>query len=169
MKTVSDELLKDKVTELPLEISPRRDLWQGIERAIVETNQDIKTESKVENKSIYLVSLAASFALAAVLSWKMLLPVQDVVQPDISMVEVLQKDFDQQKQFLLTSYGKSDQVNLAPAMKTQLAELKSARESIKKALLADPNNVDLINLLRWTQKQELELLEHLYSPQWQSI
>ena len=31
------------------------------------------------------------------------------------------------------------------------------------------NNSDLLNLLRWTQQQELDLLKQLYSPQWQSI
>ena len=39
----------------------------------------------------------------------------------------------------------------------------------EKALLNDVNNSDLLNLLRWTQKQELELIKQLYSPQWQSI
>jgi hypothetical protein len=54
-------------------------------------------------------------------------------------------------------------------MQTELVKLSSAQKTISKALADDPNNSDLLNLLRWTQQQELDLLKQLYSPQWQSI
>ena len=54
-------------------------------------------------------------------------------------------------------------------MQKQFKELSSARVAINKALKDDPNNSDLLNLLRWTQQQELDLLQQVYSPQWQTI
>ena len=41
--------------------------------------------------------------------------------------------------------------------------------AIYQALENDPNNSELLNLLRWTQDQELALIEQVYSPQWQTI
>ena len=51
----------------------------------------------------------------------------------------------------------------------QFKQLTSAQLTIRKALESEPNNIDLLNLLRWTQQQEIDLLNKLYSPQWQSI
>ncbi len=46
-------------------------------------------------------------------------------------------------------------------MQEQLLQLSQARLAIKKALENDENNVDLLNLLRFTQQQELNLLQQL--------
>ena len=47
-------------------------------------------------------------------------------------------------------------------MQQELTQLSEARASIRKALLTDKNNADLINLLDFTQQQELKLLQQLY-------
>ena len=81
----------------------------------------------------------------------------------------MQTDFQQQRQLLLVSFGQPDITKLSPEMQDELAKLASARQTIEKALLEDPENGDLLNLLRWTQQQELEFIEQLFRPQWQSI
>jgi len=87
----------------------------------------------------------------------------------------MQESFKQQKQAMLVSYGQPDMTNLPVKMQTQLVELAQARKTIKQALVNDENNVDLLNLLRFTQQQELNLLQQLYpymnnkNIQWQTI
>jgi 3-dehydroquinate dehydratase len=74
----------------------------------------------------------------------------------------MQHNFQQQKQTLLVSYGKPSMEQLSPAMKKELKQLGDARASIRKALASDENNADLLNLLDFTQQQELKLLQQLY-------
>jgi hypothetical protein len=47
-------------------------------------------------------------------------------------------------------------------MQTELSQLAKARVAIRNALDNDENNVDLLNLLDFTQQQELKLLQQLY-------
>ena len=76
---------------------------------------------------------------------------------------------------MLVSYGQPDMTNLPIKMQDQLTELAQARKTIEKALANDGNNVELLNLLRFTQQQELKLLQQLYplmnneNAYWQTI
>ena len=80
-----------------------------------------------------------------------------------------------QKQAMLVSYGQPDMTHLSVKMQNQLIALAQARKAIEKALANDENNADLLNLLRFTQQQELSLLQQLYpymnnkNGQWQTI
>ena len=87
----------------------------------------------------------------------------------MNLVSVMQQNFQQQKQSMLVNFGTPDISQLPVAMQTELTKLTSAQKTISEALADDPNNADLLNLLRWTQQQELDLLKQLYSPQWQTI
>lgn len=161
---VTEQELQSRIDKLPKDISPDRDLWQGIERAIQNNSQ--QASNGVSKKPFMTLAWAASIVAAVLLTWGTIVPQNDQT-PDL--VNILQDNFEQQKQTMLVSFGKPDVTKLPVEMQEQLAKLASARESIKKALVDDPNNGDLLNLLDWTQQQELELLEQLYSPQWQSI
>lgn len=166
MKTeITDNVLQEQVKQLPKEISPQRDLWQGIELAISQQ----PAQGKPLKRVYYPVAWAASIVFVITLSWFNLSPQSDVKAPQQSFAQVMQHDFEQQKQLMLTSLGQPDLTNLSPKMQTQLTELQEARDAIQKALAKDESNGDLLNLLRWTQKQELDLLKKLYSPQWQTI
>jgi hypothetical protein len=81
----------------------------------------------------------------------------------------MQENFQQTKQTMLVSFGQPKLSELPQEIQTELTKLSSALKTIEKALLEDPSNNDLLNLLRWTQKQELDFLTQLYSPKWQSI
>ena len=78
------------------------------------------------------------------------------------LVTFMQQNFNQQKQTLLASYGQPTVDKLPAAMQQELTQLSDARASIRKALLTDENNADLLNLLDFTQQQELKLLQQLY-------
>jgi len=174
---VSDETLNNSVANLAEEMTPERDLWLGIERAISQKSQhsvDIHTQSK-----FVPVAWAASFVAAIVLSWLTFTPqiqqkAQQVAQQKNSadlvanpvateqIVTFMQANFQQQKEAMLVSFGQPNLSQLSEAMQKELQQLAAARESIRQALLKDKNDIDLLNLLDFTQQQELKLISQLY-------
>ena len=165
-KQLSDEKLTKALAELPNEIAPERDLWPGIEKAIAITPQ---LSGDVSKKRLVPVAWAASVALAAVLTWGIMAPDLASDQSSIDLVSVMELDFKEQRSVMLASFGQNNISALPQDMQLQLNALEKARKSIIAALKEQPNNGDLLNLLRFTQQQELNLLEKLYSPQWQTI
>ncbi|WDD98352.1 hypothetical protein [Thalassomonas actiniarum] len=175
-KPLSDQALQSRIEQLPEEISPERDLWPGIERALVQlpqqkpqqTNEQVSSVGMKTNKVTMPLAWAASVIAAVLLTWMNLAPQQG--QPgQLNLVAAMQQDFELQKNTMLVSFGQPKISELPLDMQNQLNQLAAARSSINKALAEDPNNADLLSLLRWTQQQELDLIEQLYSPQWQSI
>lgn len=193
--TVTEQVLNEQLVGLNHEMTPNRDLWPGIERAIAQhtladnhtnrsasgqpsgqhssgaTNTVVLEQSRWSMRTV--LPMAASFFVAAILL-TVLLPNNPFgnhsfgsnMQP---VVQVLEQDFAAQKQAMLVSFGTPKLSELPPDMQEQLNQLASARATIVKALNDDPDNLELINLLRWTQAQELALLEQLYTPSWQTI
>lgn len=185
-KTISEQALASQVDKLLKEMQPQRDLWSGIERAIQDKSQKSTTINKKNN--IVSMAWAASFVVAVLVAWISFAPTtlelstpliannKDNLQPAAGqLVSSMQASFQQQKQVMLVSYGQPDMTKLPVKMQTQLIELAQARKTIEKALVNDENNVDLLNLLRFTQQQELNLLQQLYpymnnkNIQWQTI
>jgi len=163
----SEETLQQQLGQLPKEMAPERELWPGIEKAIQYKSQ-ISTSVNT-NKPVIPMAWAASLVAAVLLTWGVIKPQQEQLNAPISLVSAMQQDFEQQKNTMLVSFGQPKLSALPLEMQKQLAELLSARQAIEKALVDDPNSSDLLNILRWTQKQELELIKQLYSPQWQTI
>ena len=184
-KQITDQTLASHVDKLPQEMQPQRDLWQGIERAIQHKSQ--QREEIKENSKVVPMAWAASLIAAVLVAWVSFSPSSQVSAPLVAnnnealqqaagqLVSAMQANFKQQKQAMLVSYGKPDMTNLPAKMQTQLTELAQARKTIERALANDENNVDLLNLLRFTQQQELNLLQQLYpfmnneNSQWQTI
>jgi len=164
-KQNSEQLLAAQLSDLPKELTPKRDLWLGIEKGIHNKTQ-LEVSNKAKNQYVPL-SWAASVVFAVLLTWGVISP-QQADSPAELVVE-MQQNFEQQKQAMLVTYGQPKLADLPESLKKQLEDLASARKSIENALLEDPANNDLLNILRWTQAQELELLTKLFSPQWQSI
>ncbi|GAA6204641.1 hypothetical protein [Thalassotalea sp. SU-HH00458] len=167
-KPISEATLDEQVEQLPKEMSPKRDLWQGIEKAIAVSPRLPNETYPQKTKRVHL-AWAASVVAAVLLTWFSFSPQMTTSHENLDLASVMQKNFEQQKTLMLTSFGQPELTQLSPEMQQQLLELSSARAAISKALENDPNNSELLNLLRWTQKQELELLNQLYSPQWQTI
>ena len=185
-KKISDQALAAQVIQLSKELQPQRDLWPGIERAIQGKNQQ---EVSIHKKSAVIpMAWAASIIAAVLVAWISFAPTPSTLSIPLmaeneqgvefntdQLVRSMQVSFQQQKQAMLVSYGTPDMTNLPTEMQNQLVELAQARQSIEKALVNDVNNVDLLNLLRFTQQQELKLLQQLYpymsneNVQWQTI
>jgi len=163
-----EKILQSQLDQLPKELTPSRDLWAGIEKAIAGKPQ--VAEHKVSNTKVYTpAAWAASVIAAVLLTWYGVNLQQPNQIQKFTIAAQMHQGFEQQKQMMLTSLGSPSVSELAPEMQEQLNQLKKARLSIEKALSEDENNVDLIELLLWTQQQELTLLERLFSPKWQTI
>jgi hypothetical protein len=172
-KALSDKELTEQVAMLPTEMTPERDLWSGIERAINHKEQKVSGDKQ---HNVFVPSAwAASVLLVMLVSWLTFSPSIDGIKaPEMAntqqkegikqgqLVSFMQTNFQQQKQTLFVSYGQPTLDKLPAAMQQELKQLADARASIRKALLADENNADLLNLLDFTQQQELKLLQQLY-------
>ncbi|WP_138140321.1 hypothetical protein [Colwellia psychrerythraea] len=170
---ISDKTLAEQVATLPVEMTPERDLWSGIERAINHKRQEVAAENQ---GNLFMPSAwAASIALVMLVSWFTFSPsINKESEPVLvktqekngvtqgQLVNFMQQNFKKQKQTLLASYGQPTVDKLPAAMQQELTQLSDARASIRKALLTDENNTDLLNLLDFTQQQELKLLQQLY-------
>jgi len=170
-KKINDQTLQQHLDKLPDELTPKRDLWAGIEHAINHVEQAPKNTVNRFNTPI---AWAASVVVAVLLSWQLnhsFSPSSpNVVQhTNYDAVTFIKDNFQQQKQGLLVSYGKPDIKQLPQKMQQELQQLEGAQNTIYKALASDKNNQDLLNLLQWTQQQELKLLDQLYRPRWQTI
>lgn len=173
-KLLSEQALQGKLDELPDEMEPQRDLWAGIERAIQSKAQEPSVDEAASKKSFVPATWAASLVAAILITWVSFSPQAplDVAQQKnspLNLVTAMQENFKQTKQTMLVSFGQPQMSELPKEIQDELSKLSSAQKTIEKALIADPSNNDLLNLLRWTQKQELDLLTQLYSPKWQSI
>lgn len=172
-KAISDKALAEQVATLPVEMTPERDLWSGIERAINHKNQELTINK--QRKLLMPSAWVASIALVILMSWVTFSPsINEESAPVLvktqekngvtqgQLVNFMQQNFKKQKQTLLASYGQPTVDKLPAAMQQELTQLSDARASIRKALLTDENNADLLNLLDFTQQQELKLLQQLY-------
>jgi len=179
---MNDKALQQHIDQLSDELTPERDLWAGIERAINQTAQATQQSSKqINHNEKYAANRfntpfawAASVVVAVLLSWQINhsfspMPAKVAQQSSFDAVDFIKVNFQQQKQSLLVSYGKPETQKLPVKMQQELQQLESAQNTIYKALANDKNNQDLLNLLQWTQQQELKLLEQLYRPHWQII
>ncbi|WP_299775374.1 tetratricopeptide repeat protein [uncultured Pseudoteredinibacter sp.] len=158
-----DELLADE-RQCPEEISPKRDLWPGIEKAINQEQQ--KTPNGLSINSKIAFSSAAS-VLAAVLLIKGpdLLPSQE---PTIdSGITALVDTYEQEKQQMLVRY--QGQEALVSNWQQQLNDLEEAAKSLKNALEDDPDNAVLIHMLGNVYQQQLDLINKVHTPKWQQI
>jgi len=174
---MSEQDFQKKVAALPDEMTPQRDLWLGIDRAIQVKKQDEPSLESSTKKVFIPTAWAASLVAAVLVTWVSFSPnfssqPVDIVKNNnspLNLVIAMQENFKQTKQTMLVSFGQPKVSELPKEIQAELTKLGSALNTIEKALLADPSNNDLLNLLRWTQKQELDLLAQLYSPKWQSI
>lgn len=168
---ISEKALTSHINALPTELSPERDLWQGIELAIQDKPQERGNDNK--HRVIAPSAWAASVVAAVLVTWLSFSPMQETNEQKIGdtsmLVSLMSDNFNQQKKALLVSYGQSDTTQLSADMQQQLEQLSTARATLEKALAADSDNADLINLLNFTQQQELNLLQRLYTTTWQTI
>lgn len=168
-KPISDQALQVKIDALSAEIKPERDLWAGIDHAIERQDQQEYQQQDNRHKNNFKPYALAASVMLAVLVTVFTYPSLQSPQPTLTALESIEQQFEQQKNAMLVNFGDPKVGELPSDMQAQFNELKAARESLVQALENDPNNPNLLNLLKYTQRQELNLIEQLYSPKWLTI
>ena len=82
-------------------------------------------------------------------------------------IELLQTDHERNKQALLVQY--QDQTALAPDWEEQMNQLEQAEQAIYDALKEDPENLELLKILRSVQTKQIDLIESVYAPLFTTI
>ena len=136
-------------------VLPERDLWPGIERAILPV--------KSSNNKYFAV--AASLMLAVFIGY-FSFESGKAAQGD-ALVAALSEQHQSQKQSLLVQY--QDSPALTSNWNEQLDELDDAAAAIKAALKEDPNNPALIKMLRHVYSQQMQIIERVHKPTWSQI
>ncbi|MGO4891128.1 hypothetical protein [Flavobacterium sp. W21_SRS_FM6] len=154
--------LAEKLRCVAKESLPERDLWPGIELALVD-QAVIKEPANRFNK----VSLiAASVLVLSFIAWSTFeqfnRPLNDSV-----LVANLSEQHQLQKQALLVQV--KGQPALTQNWQEQLKVLDKAELAIKAALKNEPNNMALLKLLQNVYQQQINLIERVHSPKWTQI
>jgi hypothetical protein len=164
--TDHDELhLQRALQALPREIQPERDLWPGIVHAIQHRELRAKGSPTVRR-----LALAASLLLVLASSLY-----YGLRQPGISpervaleaMIAELQSHHQSSKQTLLVQYR--DQPAAYEDWQHQMQELEDAEDAIYRALRQDPDNRELLGILRQVQDKQIRLIDAVFSPRLNSI
>ena len=152
-----DQHLQQHLQKLPRQQHPKRDLWPGIEMAI---------DQQSASKPSRFVAIAASVAMLCSVGWiGMQLSLSTPATVDLATT--LSTQHQQQMQALLVSY--QGQPAVTDNWQQQLQELDQAALAIKKALQHEPENVALLGMLQQVYQQQINLIENVHSPKWQSI
>jgi hypothetical protein len=153
-----EQNLQQRLSRLPEERQPQRDLWPGIEHALNATQ---KTPAGWRRGS----ALAASVMLVGLLGWLSLGQWQTSEQQQLATL--LSEQHQQQKDYLLAAYA--DQPALTDNWQQQLEELDEAARAIKLALEQDPQNMTLLRMLKQVHQQQIDLIERVHTPKYQQI
>jgi hypothetical protein len=149
--------LDELVQQLPRNVVPQRDLWAGIAHAI--------TAPPGRNHSHH-VAFAASIllVLGASLYFGQRQPVFDATSAITpAYLSEMQQNHRENVQNLMIEY--SEQQAWYPDWEQQLQELQQAENAIYNALHDNPDNRELLALLRGVQEKQLKLIDAVYRPQ----
>ncbi|KXI29620.1 hypothetical protein [Paraglaciecola hydrolytica] len=153
--------LQQQLVALNREKQPERELWSGIELALVNSPDVV---NKPKSGKIY--ALVAGVALIGLVSLLSFHTAQK--HPNGSdLIASLSAQHQQQKQALLVQF--QDQPALTSNWQEQVAELDKAELAIKAALKNEPNNMALLKLLQNVYQQQISLIERVHSPKWSQI
>ncbi|WP_339900391.1 hypothetical protein [Paraglaciecola polaris] len=170
-----EQTLQDKLAELDAQKQPERDLWPGIELALVKQQDDENNVRILNGRDGHIKQsdgigrwalLAAGIVMVALLSWKGLMPSEPMITGN-DLVAALSAQHAEQKSALLVQY--EGQTALTKNWQQQLVELDSAAQAIKKALENEPNNMALLKMLQSVHQQQINLIERVHSPKWSQI
>lgn len=156
-----DHLLNEEINNLKHDIAPSRDLWPGIDHAINSRTIAVPKPLAIAASVLLVVSLAFSAGLY------INRPVPGDGQTMANMISMLQSEHQRNKQALLVEY--QNQTALAPDWEGQMQQLEQAEQAIYEALREDPQNIELLKILRQVQTKQIELIESVYAPLFTTI
>lgn len=160
-KRNAEQRLQDALDTLPREILPQRDLWPGIAHALqIPERAPLPWQRQA--------ALAASVLLVLTLSLyfgQSTQPLPNSVAEEF--FSTLQREHELNKQMLLVGYR--NQQPLFANWEQQLLQLEQAEAAIFEALRDDPQNRELIEILRQVQDKQLNVIDKAFDPRTGSI
>jgi len=150
-----EKILQEKLSKLVRESEPERDLWPAIERALIDPQRSNKRRFTAIAATVVVLSCSLFF-------WQ----ANKSKQPT-ALFSQLQTNHEQQMKLLYTNY--EDQQALTDNWQQQLLQLDVAAQEILNALEKDPDNMDLLKMLKNVYQQQLNLVERVHKPKWQYI
>ena len=161
-KTNFEQTLAKQLADVNKQQQPDRNLWPGIELAL--SSEATELPSSVVGKKMYLV--AATVAMFGLIGW-LSVNQQPMSLTGDDLVASLSEQHLVQKNALLVRF--QDQPALTQNWQNQLTELDDAANAIKTALKNEPNNMALLKMLQNVHQQQINLIERVHSPKWQSM
>jgi len=147
-----DRTLQRRIAQLNKSKLPERDLWPGIELAVM---------AKGHRRTPWL-AIAASFAICVTGGWVWLARYPSSNDPMLKTV--VQLDDLHQKQISALKITFKDSRSLTTNWSEQLHDLDQAAEAIKIALKNEPQNVTLLKMLSEVYQKEIDLLKTVHEP-----
>jgi hypothetical protein len=157
-KTNFDDYLNESLTQLNKNITPDKELWDGIERAIM-TNKQASTVNSVVWPKLTAIAACCVAALVSTMVF--------FTSPETNTAVAMSDFFTKQKQSLLVQY--QSQAALTDNWQVQLKELEDAEQAIKQTLENEPQNKALLSMLAQVYQQQLDLINKVHAPRWQQI
>ncbi len=157
----SNRKLQDAIDRMPREQTPARDLWPGIAHAInTPEHTDWQRHAALAASIVLVFGISLYF-----ITWQG----PDALQSTRieEYIGELQYEHQQNKQALLVEY--QDQQPFYPDWEVQMRDLEQAEQVIFEALRDDPENLELLKILRQVQAKEIELLDAAFAPRLNSI
>lgn len=156
----TDAKLDELVSKLDKHKMPSKDLWIGIEHALV-AQQSLEVKRSMRPLYALAVSICV-VAFVAVFSFQ-----SGKSLSGEALVQQLSEQHLAVKKSLLVSL--ENQPAVTQNWQQQLEELDAAAIAIKKALENEPNNTALLIMLKKVYEQQIALIERVHAPAWQQI
>lgn len=147
-----DDKLHTQIQRLQKDKQPDRDLWPGIEFAVVAR----------KHRQVPWMGIAASIVICAMGSWILLHGHQDSNDQMQRVVAQLDTLHQQEMSALKVAYKNTRA--LTTNWSTQLQDMDQAAVAIKQALKNDPQNVTLLKMLSDVYQKEIDLLKTVHEP-----
>lgn len=148
---MTDNDLRWQLRQLPRELDPPRDLWQGIAARLPQP----AGTRRVPRSWLGGLALAASLCLAIGLAWRMA-PTPATPDPQVRMVNAEVDAMVREFQFALQQL---DGGEVPAVLQTDLAILDQSADSIRAALRDRPESTHLLEQLRRTYSLRLALTQ----------
>ncbi|MGV3590461.1 MAG: hypothetical protein ACO1PZ_02155 [Gammaproteobacteria bacterium] len=154
----AERRLQDALDALPRELLPQRDLWPGIEHALLLPERRPVAWYRHAALAASLLLVLASSLYFGMQQSAQRLPNSVVEQ----FLATLQDEHDMNMQMLLIRY--EDQQPYYEGWERQLQQLEQAEAAILEALRDDPLNLEMIEILRGVQQKQLNLIDKVFDP-----
>lgn len=162
---LDDWLAAQKADDLG--VSPPTDLWAQIEpRLQAYSDTKPKTARSLQKVSWGLGTVAASLVAVAVFIGLHHSPASNPVTSEwYQLAQQLTEAQQRQVNALQMGYQLSGYTANQPQLEQELKDVRQARQELLMAMANNKGNAQFIDMLRWLNQQEIELLERVYQKQ----